>query len=129
MLLLTTLLLGNAAASSFFAILLGDMLHGVVAGMLSTILLFIFGEILPQAAVSRHALKFGEMEGLVHISELAWQRIENPKDIIKVADGGRDPEEICQERLHLMEAHAHHGKDREANSRDHDKCCKGKEIS
>jgi metal transporter CNNM len=59
MLLLTTLLLGNAAASSFFAILLGDMLHGVVAGMLSTILLFIFGEILPQAAVSRHALKFG----------------------------------------------------------------------
>ncbi len=31
-------------------------------------------------------VKFGEMEGLVHISELAWQRIENPKDIIKVGD-------------------------------------------
>ncbi len=31
-------------------------------------------------------IKFGEMEGLVHISELAWQRIENPKDIIKVGD-------------------------------------------
>lgn len=59
MLLLTTLLLGNAAATSFFAILLGDMLHGVVAGILSTIFLFIFGEILPQAAVSRHALLFG----------------------------------------------------------------------
>ena len=29
-------------------------------------------------------VKFGELEGLVHISELAWQRIENPKDIIKV---------------------------------------------
>lgn len=29
-------------------------------------------------------VKFGEMEGLVHISELAWQRIENPKDIVKV---------------------------------------------
>lgn len=29
-------------------------------------------------------VKFGEMEGLVHISELAWQRIENPKDIIRV---------------------------------------------
>ncbi len=59
MLLLTTLLLGNAAASSFFAILLGDMLHGVVAGILATILLFIFGEILPQAVVSRFALEFG----------------------------------------------------------------------
>lgn len=32
-------------------------------------------------------VRFGDnMEGLVHISELAWQRIENPKDIIKVGD-------------------------------------------
>ena len=32
-------------------------------------------------------IKFGEdLEGLAHISELAWQRIENPKDIIKVGD-------------------------------------------
>ncbi|MCL5666434.1 MAG: S1 RNA-binding domain-containing protein [Patescibacteria group bacterium] len=29
-------------------------------------------------------VKFGDLEGLVHISELAWQRIENPKDIIRV---------------------------------------------
>jgi ribosomal protein S1 len=29
-------------------------------------------------------VKFGELEGLVHISELAWQRIENPRDIVKV---------------------------------------------
>lgn len=29
-------------------------------------------------------VKFGELEGLVHISELAWQRIDNPKDIVKV---------------------------------------------
>ena len=34
-------------------------------------------------------VKFGELEGLVHISELAWQRIENPKDIIKVGDAGK----------------------------------------
>ena len=26
------------------------------------------------------------IEGLVHISELAWQRIDNPKDIVKVGD-------------------------------------------
>lgn len=31
-------------------------------------------------------VKFGELEGLVHISELAWQRIENPKDIVHVGD-------------------------------------------
>ncbi|MCP4355224.1 MAG: S1 RNA-binding domain-containing protein [Proteobacteria bacterium] len=26
------------------------------------------------------------MEGLVHISELAWQRIDNPRDVVKVGD-------------------------------------------
>ncbi len=29
-------------------------------------------------------VKFGDLEGLVHISELAWQRIEHPKDIVRV---------------------------------------------
>ena len=32
-------------------------------------------------------LEFGEnLEGLVHISELAWQRIDDPNDVIKVGD-------------------------------------------
>ncbi|MFH1536842.1 MAG: S1 RNA-binding domain-containing protein [Patescibacteria group bacterium] len=32
-------------------------------------------------------IEFGDgLEGLVHISELAWQRIDNPRDIIKVGD-------------------------------------------
>ncbi|MFA5069709.1 MAG: S1 RNA-binding domain-containing protein [Patescibacteria group bacterium] len=32
-------------------------------------------------------IEFGEgLEGLVHISELAWQRIDNPREIIKVGD-------------------------------------------
>lgn len=32
-------------------------------------------------------VEFGDnLEGLVHISELAWQRIDNPNDIIKVGD-------------------------------------------
>ncbi len=32
-------------------------------------------------------VEFGEgLEGLVHISELAWQRIDNPSDIVKVGD-------------------------------------------
>jgi small subunit ribosomal protein S1 len=29
-------------------------------------------------------VKFDNLEGLVHISEIAWQRIEHPKDIVKV---------------------------------------------
>ncbi|HLD61043.1 MAG TPA: S1 RNA-binding domain-containing protein [Patescibacteria group bacterium] len=32
-------------------------------------------------------IKFGEgLEGLVHISEIAWQRIDHPKDMLKVGD-------------------------------------------
>lgn len=32
-------------------------------------------------------VEFGEgLEGLVHISELAWQRIDNPRDVIKAGD-------------------------------------------
>lgn len=31
-------------------------------------------------------VRFGELEGLVHISELAWQRIDHPRDVVKVGD-------------------------------------------
>ncbi|MDP3900438.1 MAG: S1 RNA-binding domain-containing protein [bacterium] len=32
-------------------------------------------------------ISFGQnLEGLIHISELAWQRIENPADIVKIGD-------------------------------------------
>ncbi len=51
---------------------IGDIVDGEITGVVD------FGAF----------MKFGEgLEGLVHISELAWQRIENPKDIVKV--GGR----------------------------------------
>src|SRR3989344_4774206 len=35
-------------------------------------------------------VKFGEgLEGLVHISEIVWQRIDHPKDVLKVGDHAR----------------------------------------
>ena len=58
-LLLSTLLLGNVAVNSAIAIFLGDLTSGVVAGVVSTSLIVIFGEIIPQATFSRHALKVG----------------------------------------------------------------------
>ncbi len=47
---------------------IGDIVTGTVSGIVD------FGVF----------VKFGELEGLVHISELAWQRIEHPRDIVKV---------------------------------------------
>lgn len=52
------------------ALKIGDLVTGQITGIVD------FGVF----------VKFGELEGLVHISELAWQRIENPKDLFKVGD-------------------------------------------
>lgn len=49
----------------------GNMVEGEVSGVVD------FGAF----------VKFGDgLEGLVHISEIAWQRIDDPRDIIKVGD-------------------------------------------
>lgn len=49
----------------------GDVIEGVVTGVVD------FGAF----------VEFGtHLEGLVHISELAWQRVDNPRDLVKVGD-------------------------------------------
>ena len=58
-LLLCTLLLGNVAVNSAMAIFLGNIATGVVAGLVSTGLIVVFGEIIPQAVFSRFALSLG----------------------------------------------------------------------
>jgi metal transporter CNNM len=58
-LLLTTLLLGNVAVNTALSVYLGSIVSGLVAGIIATSLIFLFGEIIPQAAFSRHALWFG----------------------------------------------------------------------
>jgi len=58
-LLLTTLLLGNVAVNTALAVFLGSLTAGIIAGLVATGLIVIFGEIIPQAVISRHALRFG----------------------------------------------------------------------
>ncbi|MFK7807759.1 MAG: CNNM domain-containing protein [Saprospiraceae bacterium] len=58
-LLLCTLLLGNVAVNSAMAIFLGNIATGLVAGLVSTGLIVVFGEIIPQAIFSRFALTMG----------------------------------------------------------------------
>lgn len=58
-LLLTTLLLGNVMVNTALSVYLGSIVSGVVAGVVATTLIFLFGEIIPQAAFSRHALWVG----------------------------------------------------------------------
>lgn len=57
-----------AIVSSYNA---GDVIDGKVTGVVD------FGAF----------VEFGQhLEGLIHISELAWQRVENPRDLVKVGD-------------------------------------------
>mmetsp|Transcript_44265 Transcript_44265/g.71035 ORF Transcript_44265/g.71035 Transcript_44265/m.71035 type:complete len:721 (-) Transcript_44265:233-2395(-) len=58
-LLLCTLLLGNTMVNALIAILMADLTDGLVGLALSTLSIVVFGEILPQAACSRHGLYIG----------------------------------------------------------------------
>jgi metal transporter CNNM len=58
-LLLTTLLLGNVAVNTTLSIFLGSIASGLVAGIIATSLIVVFGEIIPQSVISRHGLYFG----------------------------------------------------------------------
>jgi len=58
-LLLVTLLLGNVAVNAVIAIFMGSIASGLVAGIIATLLITVFGEIFPQAVFSRFALQVG----------------------------------------------------------------------
>ena len=58
-LLLTTLLLGNVTVNTTLSVFLGSIASGVVAGITATTFIFLFGEIIPQAVISRHGMWFG----------------------------------------------------------------------
>lgn len=58
-LLLTTLLVGNVAVNTALSIFLGSLAPGVIAGLIATALIVVFGEIAPQATFSRYGLSLG----------------------------------------------------------------------
>jgi len=59
--LLVTILWGNVAVNVLLALLSGSVLAGLAAFLFSTVVITVFGEILPQAYFSRHALKIGSL--------------------------------------------------------------------
>eukprot|EP01084_Bolivina_argentea_P256991 432866_1 len=65
--LLCTLLLGNVAVNSCLSILLADKSDALIGFMVSTVVIVIFGEIIPQALCSRYALWIG-----AHTIHIVW---------------------------------------------------------
>lgn len=58
-LLLCTLLLGNTLVNALIAVLLADLTSGIVGTMVTTGLIVVFGEIIPQSICCRHGLYIG----------------------------------------------------------------------
>lgn len=61
----------------------GDVVSGEVSGVVD---FGAFIKFLPLDKKAEEVREEEKLEGLVHISELAWQLIENPRDIIKVGN-------------------------------------------
>ena len=59
--LLTTILWGNVGINVLLTLLSNSVMAGVVAFMFSTLIITLFGEIIPQAYFSRHALKIASL--------------------------------------------------------------------
>ncbi len=59
--LLVTILWGNVGVNVLLALLSGSLLTGVIAFLFSTVVITIFGEIIPQAYFSRHAIKVASL--------------------------------------------------------------------
>lgn len=57
--LLVTLILGNVLVNSALTVVLNSFTAGLVAILISTILITTFGEILPAAYLNKHGMKFG----------------------------------------------------------------------
>ncbi len=57
--LLCTLLLGNVMVNAYLSILMADITSGFVGFAVSSVAIFVFGEIIPQATCSRYALHIG----------------------------------------------------------------------
>jgi metal transporter CNNM len=58
-LLLCTLILGNVSVNALLSILMGEYFGGIVGFVGSTVLIVVFGEIIPQALCARYALQIG----------------------------------------------------------------------
>lgn len=80
---LAAILLTNVAAASTTPLVLDSQFNGVVAGVVSTLLLVTLAEILPQAMFARHALAFcGRLYWLLRLMIIATYPLAKPLQLL-----------------------------------------------
>lgn len=64
----------------------GDTIEGEVTALTDFGVFVKFGDSAHGAASGESSAESAPLEGLVHISEIAWQRIDHPKDVLAMGD-------------------------------------------
>jgi len=81
--LLATVLWGNVAVNTLLALLSESVLTGVLAFVFSTVIITIFGEIIPQSYFSRHALRVGSfLSPLLRLYQIILYPVAKPTAIL-----------------------------------------------
>ncbi|KAE8889029.1 hypothetical protein PF003_g27050 [Phytophthora fragariae] len=107
-LLLTTLVLTTVAVNSLLSILMADLTSGLVGFFVSTILILICGEIIPQSLCSRHALSIGSaLVPVVRVLRLLLYIFAKPVSFVLDKTVGEDVGTIFTKRelQKLVEIH------------------------
>lgn len=80
---LAAILLANMAAVSATSLVLESALYGVFAGALATLLIVIFGEVLPQALFSRRALAYcAKLSWAIHVMIIVTYPVAKPLQLL-----------------------------------------------
>lgn len=109
--LLCTLILGNVMVNTLIAQITDSSIHGWIATVVSTAIITLGGEILPQALMSAHALKVGSTSApLVRVFVILFWPLCKPLSMFLDRVIGRDPGQIYDrnELKKLMFMHAAH---------------------
>ena len=81
--LLTTILWGNVAVNVLLALLSNSVLAGVFAFLFSTVFITFFGEIIPQAYFSRHAMRTASLlSPVLRIYQIVLYAVAKPSAVI-----------------------------------------------
>ncbi len=106
--LLVTLIVGNVLVNSALTVILNSFTAGLVAILVSTVLITTFGEILPAAFLNKHGLRFGarlapQLGGLMKYT--AW--VSRPMgDFLDKTIGDEDDKVYTKEELlKIMDEH------------------------
>lgn len=106
--LLTTILWGNVATNVLLALLADSVMAGVVGFAFSTVIITLFGEIIPQAYFSRHALRMASLlSPLLRVYQILLYPVARPSAWLLDQWLGKESVDYLPEKEFMQILHHH----------------------